>query len=72
MFCDGHLFSDPNLTVFNVHIPGRWEPTMHLVYKWGILLKTSPGGTSVKNLPANAEDMKETEIRSWGQENPLE
>ena len=56
MFCDGHLFSDPNLTVFNVHIPGRWEPTMHLVYKWGILLKTSPGGTSVKNLPANAED----------------
>ena len=49
----------PILTVFNVHIPGRWEPTTHLVYKWGLLLTASRAALVVKNLPANAEDERD-------------
>ena len=56
VFCDSHLYSDPNSTVFNVHIPGRWEPTTHLVYKWGLLLTASRVALVVQNLPAHAED----------------
>ena len=59
VFCDSYLYSHPNSTVFNVHIPGRWAPTVHLVHKWCLLLKTSQMAPAVKNLPANAADERD-------------